>query len=451
MKKLLKVLLTTALLLPLLAAVLPNSSQAVAVETDDAQVDVYLHKRIFRDLRWTQGQVESVDNWEYDNGGLLIEEDQKTLDQDLLTDDSKPLNGAIFKVYDFSAEYLAALQAGQTPEEFSQAYMDRSFVLEQIEATGKTALTNPEPDVADPGAFVTRRQTLTDAAGNEEVYDGIAKLSLPRYQEGQDGAYLIIETGLTDATELNIDLEKKSAPMMVTFPVFAEETELTQIHLYPKNVGYSRDPYFYKLDEVTKEAGPIEGAKFVLYREVNGEKLYLDQSSSSDLRNQWVTTSGDPLADARITVFVSDETGLVTTNGRFLAAGTYYFEEVQAAEGYQIRAAEKRIEVVVPEDWDTEVTVNGQTMAEQVDGKVPQLAIESKTPRVYNQTVTPQENPQRPTLPDTKGETPTDSPASQVKDRTTLPQTGEQASSLYLLGLGLVAVSLVLWKKRKRS
>lgn len=444
MKKVLKMIGILLVALPLFL----TNDMTIKVEAAEESATVYLHKRIFRDLRWEKVQAETVAGWQYDNDGQLIEDDQKTIEDEVLTDNSVPLNGAIFKVYDFTAEYQKALSEGQSPTDFATAFMDRTYALEQIAATDKVAWTNSSNQgrlPEDPTAFVTERMTVPTNDGALQVQDGIVRLDFPKQQEGQDAAYLILETGLTDADELNVDLTQKSVPLMLTFPV-ADAAELDVIHLYPKNVGYVRDPYFYKLDATEKE--PIAGVKFVLYREEEGKRLYLDQSATTDMRNKWVeAATADPLADERITVFVSDESGLVDTGERFLAAGTYYFEEVQAVEGYQITEDVKRIEVVVPPTWDTLVTVNGQSMAERGDGKVPQEAADAKQPRIYNTKIS--EEPVDPKNPVEPTPTRTNLPTTQGTATKSLPKTGEKRSFTLLWGILLIAAAAVLRQFRK--
>ena len=180
--------------------------------------------------------------------------------------------------------------------------------------------------------------------------------------------------------------------MLVVFPVTdpISGNPLQTIHLYPKNVGYVRDPYFFKFgvhpDGTSKR---LAGAIFAIYRIENGKKLYLDMSPVTDLRNKWVSTT-DPLHDDRVNKFVSDQDGLVNTGERFLPAGEYFFEELQGVPGYEVDAKSRAIKIEIPDSWEDEdgnrrfVLIDGQPMQENFGGVVTPEMISSGYPRVYN-------------------------------------------------------------------
>lgn len=159
------------------------------------------------------------------------------------------------------------------------------------------------------------------------------------------------------------------------------QTTLNPVHLYPKNVGYVRDPFFFKwgnqLDGTTKR---LKGVTFALYRiDETGKKLYLDSSPVFDLKNNWIATT-EPMNNVQVAKFISDEHGLVDSGERFLPAGTYYFEELQALKGYA--KASKPVEVIVPATWYDDdghflpVTINGEAMDETLSGVVKASTIQ---------------------------------------------------------------------------
>lgn len=444
-------LLALLMLLPIFAGVLGAVPTTEVHAATSETVDIVLHKRIFRDLRW-YGRYEDKE-WAYDNDGSLLDPNEA---------DSTGLNGAIFRVWDATPLLrYAERQEGFDPETFVRDFseMNQSEAVEIAESSELTEL------------FVDQ-QLVT---GTDEIMgDGILTLSnLPLKDESGYKAYLITEAGLTDAEELNVDMEFYAQPLMMTFPVYIGDEMLSEVHVYPKNVGYVRDPYFYKFGETKKGAGdlgPIEGAKFAIYREDDaGEKWYLDMSETTDLRNKWVQTE-NPLQDERVKIFTSDETGLVDTGERFLPSGTFYFEELEAAEGYLLDEDAKRIEIMIPTSWVDEngdylpVTINGQPMAENPSGEVPESAIESQTPRVYNVKVadpvpTPDPDPKptpeptptpdpEPTLPVTKP-TVKPTPVQTSKPRTILPSTGAEKATVSILGLAIVFTVIMIWRKRK--
>lgn len=88
---------------------------------------------------------------------------------------------------------------------------------------------------------------------------------------------------------------------------------------------------------------------FALYQLIEGKKYYLDMSPSIDLKNKWIEPqANDPLGDVNVSKFISDKDGLVTTVGRLLPAGTYYFEELKSVDDYTISKENQKIEVVIP-------------------------------------------------------------------------------------------------------
>lgn len=252
---------------------------------------------------------------------------------------------------------------------------------------------------------------------------------------------------------------------------------MSDIHIYPKNVGYVRDPYFFKFGKLSDgtDQGPLAGAKFAIYREENNKKLYLDMSDTNDLKNKWVETD-DPLNDKRVNIFTSDKDGLVNTGERFLPSGTFYFEELSTVDDYVIGNAEKRIKIEIPESWYDEdgnylpVLINGQPMLENPDGEVPEQAMKEKTPRVYNTKEEPEDSssttepsttepstttPTTTTTTTTRGRLPAtigslvDTVVSTV--RRSLPKTGEEKAAFSLFGVAVVGGAIYLWNRKKKD
>ncbi|MFK5280934.1 prealbumin-like fold domain-containing protein, partial [Lacticaseibacillus paracasei] len=119
----------------------------------------------------------------------------------------------------------------------------------------------------------------------------------------------------------------------------------------------------------------LAGAIFAIYRIVDGQKLYLDLSPATDLKNKWVAST-DALHDDRVNKFVSDKDGLVYTGERFLSAGTYYFEELQSVPGYELDEKSRAIKIEIPDSWLDDddnyryVLIDGQPMKENIGGIV---------------------------------------------------------------------------------
>lgn len=402
----------------------------------DETVEIILHKHITRDV--TAHELE-----EYQNTGLPIEEsDWENID---VVSKATPLNGANFTVYDVTDYYE---QIKKTPESFVKyfAEMKRSELYDLIE---KKELTPVK------GSPIKTKQ-------DDDFGAGTARITLPRFNDNRDAVYLIVENALDPEKGFNIDLEKKAIPLAVVLPILNpkdETKELQQIHIYPKNIGYLRDPYFFKYGAVKGEedkAIPLEGAQFVLFRyNENNEKLYLDMSPASDLKNKWVGTN-DPLNDPNVNKFTSDKDGLVDMGERFLPSGTYYFEEVKSVDGYEIETSNKKIEVVIPDSWEDKdgnplyVTVNGQIMDELVSGKVPQSAYDKAEPRVYNYTDGKTTESDPPGTSEEKPETPQKPQDPPKKQGGLLPNTGEAKAMISLFGIMLIAFVFYA-KKRKKA
>ena len=81
MKKFITSILALLMLLPLLMALNIGEEKVVEAADNPDEVTIYLHKRIFRDLRWKNNK--ELEDWEYQNDGLQIVGEQLTeqLDQ----------------------------------------------------------------------------------------------------------------------------------------------------------------------------------------------------------------------------------------------------------------------------------------------------------------------------------------------------------------------------------
>ncbi|WP_125702569.1 pilin N-terminal domain-containing protein [Lacticaseibacillus daqingensis] len=402
-----------------LACALPFFGQRpVQAATDD--VTVTLHKRIFRNVR------QDYSDYVHTNTGLAIDPATTDETEQLLLNSTYGLNGATFEIYDTTQWYMAAQADGQTAIEFAAEFdaMSRRDALKWVQAQSLKP-------------FKTVR---TAAVAGE---DGVASVALPRKVEGRYAAYLIIETAVDHDVLLNVDLEKKSSPMMVVLPVMhpVQTTQsLREIHLYPKNVGYVRDPYFFKFGkQVSGDEVRLKGAVFALFRYAeDGTKLYLSMSMETDLKNRWIASS-TPLKDDDVDKFISDADGLVNTGRRFLPSGTYYFEELQSVTGYQNDLTETSVKVEIPESWTDEadnelpVLINGEAMDETLQGTVQPATITKGRPRVYNTQVKPKEE-------------------VSTKPSGNLPQAGATVSvGLMVLGVIVMLTAWGLQKVRKRA
>lgn len=476
MKKIQTSLMSLLMLLPLFAGLLTFAAPAQA-EVDELavipdEVQVILHKRIFRDLRW-KSLEEQVQDWSYQGNGMALDlqEEQTSL----------PFDGAVFRVWDATSWVLSAQEAAINEGEV--------FNAENL-VTDIASMTNTEAQAAAEDANLPEIYAEEELITAEDQVGGLGRgilrlPNLPVYDEEAETfkAYLIAEVGVTKDEAMNVDVLQKARPLLVVLPLAVAGEFLTDIHVYPKNVGYVRDPYFYKFGETENgkgDLGPIQGAEFVIYREVDGEKRYLKLGDATDLENQWIVAENDdPANDAQIDKFTSDASGLVDTGARYLPSGTFYFEEVQAAPGYEIQAKDQKIEIVVPTSWDEPVLIDGQEMLESFDGQVPEAAQESQTPRIYNRQIAKEEEPtpeptptpestsdSEPEVSDTVEESSDTLPTATtpstparpnlpetgaVKPSGILPKTGEVKATISVVGMLLIVGVVALWLSKRHE
>lgn len=450
-----KLFIGLAAILTMIATLIPLAGNKVVAEEPAAnpEIEIILHKRIARDVNVARDKDGTYQTF-YQNDGLLYD-DPGAVDGF----DAKwaPINYANFAIYDVSRLYQAWQKLESKDKEFdgekiesieklTQHFMDmkRSEFLDFVKRHGlqKTGVSYDANGNPMYGTVKTRKDQI-----NGEEREGIGRIFVDRYYGGGDAAYLLFETSLDDNREINVNISEASSPMLVAMPQYYPETadELSEVHLYAKNVGYVRDPYFFKFgrDSDGKNEAPLEGAVFALFQyDDDGKKLYLDMNEDyrNDLKNKWIneTDIQDPLTDQRVNKFTSDKDGLVNTGERFLPAGTYYFEELKSAEGYVIDERSKKIEVFVPKTWDDPVLVDGQPMDELVSGKVPETAYQKQTPRVYNTSTT-----KKPPVEE----------GSDSGSKKMLPKTGDYKTSMLLFGglMILIAIFMIFKKKEGRS
>jgi hypothetical protein len=220
MKKIKGFVLSLLLLLPMVSAF----GLTIQADTQAEMIDLFLHKRIIRDIN----EKDVI----YHNTGLELEEDF-----DIVTGPT-PLNGAEFSVYDMT-DFFYEEVTKQSAEEVIKEYSTRSNAQRLIQS-GKI------------------QEVDTVMTSNEGDARGIARIRVPRMKNGNFAVYLIFENRVeNDAIEFNIDFEKVAMPIIVTLPIMNptnDAEELKEIHIYPKNIGYLRDPYFFKYGKENPES-----------------------------------------------------------------------------------------------------------------------------------------------------------------------------------------------------
>ncbi|MCD8118473.1 MAG: isopeptide-forming domain-containing fimbrial protein [Lachnospiraceae bacterium] len=121
-----------------------------------------------------------------------------------------------------------------------------------------------------------------------------------------------------------------------TYVSYGNEAESTK----DETITYVYELYVYKytnsFETLDGNETALSGAKFVLYKEVSGVKYYAVLDSDG-IVSGWTQTKADA------TELETDSTGLVYFGG--LDAGSYYLEETEAPDGYNILAAAVDIEI----------------------------------------------------------------------------------------------------------
>ncbi|MDU5509039.1 pilin N-terminal domain-containing protein [Enterococcus gilvus] len=406
-------------LLCLLASMLLSVVQASEVlAAPQDEVTIVLHKRALR-----EADMEAFDPHQNDGN--------KAEDAAAIYTKTTPLEGAIFDVYDVTQLYIES-ELGEND------FLDRINDMSCQQAIAYLKKRQMEPIVKQHAA-----------AGKTDA-EGVTQFTLPSYNQQlkKDAAYVIVETGVDPTAGVTVDLSR-ARPFAVVLPLKDPITHgaMATIHLYPKNLSYLRNPYFYKLgkkQDTTEVA--LAGAVFGLYRyNDRGEKEYLHKDPTAELKNKWLVLE-NPSTELDIARFVSDKEGLVEMPQHYLPAGTYYFDELQGVAGYAVSKEARAIEVIIPDTSRDDagklqpITVNGYRMEEDDNGTITAAAKEKKEPRVYND--------QRSKLPDTLDET----PDGKEKLRRLLPKTGEAAAPyLMIAGAILLVGSLLIRQRRKRS
>ncbi|GCF95349.1 hypothetical protein NRIC_32400 [Enterococcus florum] len=287
------------------------------------------------------------------------------------------VNGSAFAIFEVSqyADHLVRTQ--QLSAEEVQAYLrDEAKVLRNDLAVltaadhpSYAALQNTYPGIKWVDTLETATQSFVNEKNDPVSEQGILSAKLP---VGENQQYLFVELSGSEQLEMNQD---RLAAYVLIDSTFASGE---QTHIYTKNFVYARELYFRKMGKETDgKTHPLPGAQFVLSRQINGEKQYLMETTG--ISSEWLSekeTTQPLLADSRVKKMTSDQEGIVrTTVG--LKSGSYLFEEVATVDGYEISEAAKNITVVIPEDRQAAILVNGEAL--------PALTNKEQLPVVYNE------------------------------------------------------------------
>ncbi|WP_056969791.1 pilin N-terminal domain-containing protein [Lacticaseibacillus thailandensis] len=396
-------------------------TQPVAAETTTT---VTIHKRLYH----SRDELPSIANQ-----GTELATDHAALAN------SVGLNGVRMTVYD-ATEYLRDFDGGL--DRFVQVYGNGDMTAT---AMADVAAKQELPVAAD----VT---TATSSSGER----GVASFPVARVRDGQPTAYFIVEDADT-AGAANVDVT--SLPGMLVVPNMYS-TSTAALHIYPKNVAYQRDPYFFKIGrQANGTESRLTGAAFVVRRQQAGSWQYLAAEQDNLQELQWVTST-QPQTDAKLRRFTSGDHGLLTTGEIMFPAGDYQWVEVTAPDGYQL--LEQPVAMTVPtstyhaDGTYNPVVINGQAVTETSSGSLTAAIIQRGRPYVYN-------NAKTTTVPETGGTTPglgsptsttgparTGTTATGKATRGWLPQLGQYWSVLaVIIGLGMIGLAII-WRRRLR-
>lgn len=322
-------------------------------------------------------------------------------------DSSEPVYGAgiSLSLYDISGPY----QAQETPakaqefiESFSQlsAQQLKRYLADNVIAKVETA--------------------TTDAKG--KAYFSVS---------GQNSAYLIVQDQVVKGQTI--------LPLAFSVPLQNEDgTEKDVVELYAKPVKLTSCAYFYKYGVKGDQKTALFGAKFVLGKEMAGEKQYLAVDETSFI------TSADPLTDVQVKKFVSDEQGLVLHEAE-LAPGQYFFSEVKAPPGYAISDQAKHIDVVVADNL--QITVAGVQLVELVAGMVPSSF--TTAPKILNYADKTLATDAKPTPAGPSHNSAGGSSNKSGAKGAMLAQLGEKTGLISFIGIMIVAIVVVFLRQRK--
>lgn len=273
-------------------------------------VDVTLHKLADTDLQNVQ------------NTGLEMGAD-KFYDDD---NDFKYLPGVTFEAFDISKWYYSLLEAKGTVSSVMDFLEGANL---RVDATGDliydegTTTGAEAPDVEQ----IANENNVTGANG-QVIYSGLAR----DFEAERGSVYVFIETARPAEAVTAAD------PLIIALPLYygTDNTEITDIHLYPKNqLGYgslTATKYIqtFAKDEagnvtgVTRDA--LVGAQFVIHQEnttFGPTTKVLSTLNSAGLRT-WVDQT-----DSNKAVFVTGEDGQLTIPN--LAPGNYRLSEISTA------------------------------------------------------------------------------------------------------------------------
>lgn len=362
-------MLVIPLLISFVTGVRTLSATTVPVDTQN----ILLHKRIIRDKDY----IDNFDGAHFQNDGQQVTGQTGSEFLSL----SEGLDHAKFLLVDITVPYLEmATEEGRAE---AQSHFENvkqfNFIGKEVDDSVVVAPGYSEGKVVRSGITgETKPADITEALKDDDDKGLLLFKDVPVKSNNKDAIYLIVETEIVQGD--NVDIHKWAEVMLVAFPVMTDDDNIFDgdyLHLYPKNIGYARDPYFLKVGRnLAGDYVSLPGAEFVMYRlnEAGNREYLIAADAGLDAMNHvWTSdvtldetnnADYDSIVANGVTIYESDARGVTSMGGRLLAAGTYYFEEINAPEGFLLTNESQRVEVIIPTTWNDTVQVNGQVMRE---------------------------------------------------------------------------------------
>ncbi|MBO0448236.1 SpaH/EbpB family LPXTG-anchored major pilin [Enterococcus sp. MJM12] len=243
-----------------------------------------------------------------------VEDNGRTItnngDQISNSDELKPISGVTFTLYDVTSiesEDLEILLKDKNSTEYKSKFEDLK--------------------ISEVNSGVTNSDGLVD-------FKGIAKRGTIQNSESETKnvykKYLLVETAKPEY------VTETAQNLLIQFPVYQikdgkfTNEELNDIYLYFKNKVFGESPSFKKVSVTGNETkgDGIEGAQFILWREVNGGKEYLKPLNDGETTGN-ISWSTDEKDAYKITSGKDGSVSVASENDNYkLPVGTYYFKEV---------------------------------------------------------------------------------------------------------------------------
>lgn len=290
----------------------------------------------------------------------------------------------------------------------------------------------PEMDGYDTYTYIVNDTMSNGLTFNNDVAVTIGDVTYTDFTVAQNGQSFTI-------TFNNFINQKANAgkAIVITYSATINENALTtNVETNTVNLEYSNDPndntskgktpdkkvYVYDFDIVIdKYTGDettgdrLAGAKFVLYKTVDGKNLYYFYNEATD-KVEWVeladvTAVAAAIKAGTITEVTTDKNGAAKFQG--LDSGTYYLHETEAPAGYNLLKDDVTVTITATYGEDGQIASSSATSTNK--GQY------SQTKKIVN------------------------------KSGVTLPSTGGMGTTIfYLLGAALVLIAAVLLIVRKR-